>query len=75
LQIHSFETLIDEKDSCVIIETYITQNMQSDDDKRKSSVLINSSQKMIAMSEQCLCEHHRDEKTSQHQIENSDQTY
>ena len=71
----SFETLIDEKDSCVIIEIYTTQNMQSDDDRRKSSVLINSSQRMIAMSEQCLCEHHRDEKTILHQIENSDQTY
>lgn len=71
----SFETLIDEKDSCVIIETYTTQNMQSDDDRRKSSVLINSSQRMIAMSERWVCEHHRDEKTIQHQIENSDQTY
>lgn len=75
LQTVSFETLIDEKDSCVIIETYTTQNMQSDDDRRKSSVLINSSQRMIAMSEQWVCEHHRDEKTIQHQIENSDQTY
>ena len=65
----SFEIQTDEKDSCVIIEICITQNMQSDDDKRKSSVLINSSQKMIATSEQWVCEHHRDERTIQHQIE------
>jgi hypothetical protein len=71
----SFETQIDEKDSFATIDTYTTQNLWIADDKRKSSVLINSSQRMIAMSEQCLCEHHRDEKTIQHQIENSDQTY
>ena len=71
----SFETLTDENVSFVIIDICITQNLWIADDKRKSSVLINSSQRMIAMSEQCLCEHHRDEKTIQHQTENSDQIY
>lgn len=69
----SFETQTDEKDSFVIIDICITQNLWIADDKRKSNVLINSSQKMTAMSERCLCERRRDERTIQHQIENSDQ--
>ena len=74
-QIHSYEILIDEKDFAEIFEAYTTQIMLQDDDKRKSKESISSSQKMIAMSEQWVCEHHRDERTTLHQIENSDQTY
>ena len=51
-QIHSYEILIDEKDFAEIFEAYTTQIMLQDDDKRKSKESINSSQKMIAMSEQ-----------------------
>jgi hypothetical protein len=59
----------------VIIEACITPNIQSSDDKRKSKGLINSSQKMIVMLEQCHYEQVQDERTLQHQIENSDQIY
>ena len=56
----------------MIFETFTTQKAEAEKVRKKSRGQTSSSLRMNAMSERCRLEHRREERTTPHQMENSD---